>query len=294
LDDALQVAWDDLVQRHGVPRYVQGGTEHEAGFGIVGYGKLGGLELSYGSDLDIVFLHDSKGSEQFTDGEKPLANSLFFGRLVRRLVHFLTTQTGSGELYEIDTRLRPDGTSGLLVTSTDAFERYQEENAWTWEHQALLRARAVAGSEKIAAQFERIRTETLSRRVRRDKLRSDVISMRKKMRKKLDRSDATSFDLKNGSGGIGDIEFLVQFIVLQEAGEHPEVLFYSDNIRQLDALVAAGFVAKDVGERLQDVYRRYRLYAHRRVLDGRKAHSAATEFVEEREFVTGVWQDWLD
>ena len=294
LDDALQVAWDDLVQRHGVPRYVQGGTEHEAGFGIVGYGKLGGLELSYGSDLDIVFLHDSKGGEQFTDGEKPLANSLFFGRLVRRLVHFLTTQTGSGELYEIDTRLRPDGTSGLLVTSTDAFERYQEENAWTWEHQALLRARAVAGSEKIAAQFERIRTETLSRRVRRDKLRSDVISMRKKMRKTLDRSDATSFDLKNGSGGIGDIEFLVQFIVLQEAGEHPDVLFYSDNIRQLDALVAAGFVAKDVGERLQDVYRRYRLYAHRRVLDGRKAHSAATEFVEEREFVTGVWQDWLD
>ena len=114
------------------------------------------------------------------------------------------------------------------------------------------------------------------------------------MRKKFDRSDATSFDLKNGSGGIGDIEFLVQFIVLQEAGEHPDVLFYSDNIRQLDALVAAGFVAKDVGERLQDVYRRYRLYAHRRVLDGRKAHSAATEFVEEREFVTGVWQDWLD
>jgi len=294
LDEALQVAWDDLVQRHGVPRYRQGGIEYEAGFGIIGYGKLGGLELSYGSDLDIVFLHDSKGDSQLTDGEKPLVNTVFFGRLVRRLVHFLTTQTGSGELYEIDTRLRPDGTSGLLVTSTDAFERYQEENAWTWEHQALLRARAVAGSERIAAQFERIRTETLSRRVRRDKLRDDVIGMRKKMRKKLDCSDATTFDLKNGIGGIGDIEFLVQFIVLQEAGERPAVLFFSDNIRQLDALVAAGIIHKEVGERLQRIYRRYRLYVHRRVLDGRKARSAADEFVSEREFVTAIWRDWLD
>jgi len=294
LDEALRVAWGDLTERHGVPRYVVDGAVREAGFGIVGYGKLGGLELSYGSDLDIVFLHDAKGEEQHTDGDKPLDNSMFFGRLVRRLVHFLTTQTGSGELYEIDTRLRPDGRSGLLVSSTEAFERYQEENAWTWEHQALLRARAVAGSSKIAGEFERIRQETLIDRVCRDKLRDDVIAMRRKMRQELDRSDTTVFDLKHGSGGIGDIEFLVQYLVLKEANSHPEVIFYSDNIRQLDALVATGLLEKEAGEQLQDVYRAYRLHMHHLVLDGQKALCDAGRFRSERDFVEKTWKDWLD
>jgi len=294
LDEALRVAWADLTELHGVPRYVVDGAVHEAGFGIVGYGKLGGLELSYGSDLDIVFLHDAKGEEQHTDGDKPLDNAMFFGRLVRRLVHFLTTQTGSGELYEIDTRLRPDGRSGLLVSSTEAFERYQEENAWTWEHQALLRARAVAGSDKIASEFERIRQETLKGRVRRDKLRDDVIAMRRRMRKELNHSDTNVFDLKHGSGGIGDIEFLVQYLVLKEANSHPEVIFYSDNIRQLDALVATGLLEKEVGEQLQEVYRVYRLYLHHLVLDGQKALCDAGRFRSEREFVEKSWGDWLD
>jgi [glutamine synthetase] adenylyltransferase / [glutamine synthetase]-adenylyl-L-tyrosine phosphorylase len=294
LDEALSVAWADLTERHGVPRYVVDGTAHDAGFGIVGYGKLGGLELSYGSDLDIVFLHNAKGDEQHTDGDKPLDNSMFFGRLVRRLVHFLTTQTGSGELYEIDTRLRPDGRSGLLVSSTEAFERYQEENAWTWEHQALLRARAVAGSSKIASEFERIRQETLKDRVRRDKLRDDVIAMRRKMRKELDHSDASVFDLKHGSGGIGDIEFLVQYLVLKEANAHPDVIFYSDNIRQLDALVATGLLEKEAGEQLQDVYRAYRLHLHHLALDGQKALCDAERFRAERDAVAKIWHDWLD
>ena len=141
LEEALRMAWKDVATRHGVPRYTLDEAGHEAGFGIIAYGKLGGLELSYGSDLDIVFLHDSRGSHQETDGDKPLDNAMFFSRLVRRLTHFVTMQTGAGQLYEIDMRLRPDGNKGLLVTSTDAFERYQDEHAWTWEHQALLRAR---------------------------------------------------------------------------------------------------------------------------------------------------------
>ena len=293
LDEALQVAWRDLTTQHGVPRYVVDGKSHEAGFGIIGYGKLGGLELSYGSDLDIVFLHDSCGSQQLTDGDKPLDNGMFFGRLVRRLVHFLTTQTGSGELYEVDTRLRPDGRSGLLVTTTEAFERYQEENAWTWEHQALLRARAVAGSDSVARKFERIRGDTLTGRVRRDKLRDDVISMRKRMRKELDKSDADVFDLKHGRGGIGDIEFLVQYLVLSQASSHPDVIRYSDNIRQLDALIAEGCLDDATGERLQDVYRSYRLCLHHLALDGQAAHSGAAEFTAERKFVVSTWDDWL-
>ena len=293
LEAVLRVAWSDLADRHGIPRYRLDGVDQEAGFGIVAYGKLGGLELSYGSDLDIVFLHNSSGAKQMTDGEKPLDNALFFSRLVRRLVHFLTTQTGSGQLYEIDTRLRPDGGKGLLVTSTEAFERYQDENAWTWEHQALLRARAVAGSAVVAAEFERIRRETLIGRVRRDTLRADVVEMRQRMRKELDRSDSDRFDLKHGRGGIGDIEFLVQYLVLDQAQRRPDVIEYSDNIRQLDALVAEGCLVADVGRALQDAYRSYRLRQHHLVLDDQPPLVAAGEFEEERAFVAKTWDDWL-
>ena len=270
------------------------GEPQIAGFGIIGYGKLGGLELSYGSDLDIVFLHDSRGNSQQTDGEKPLHNNLFYGRLIRRLVHFLTTQTASGALYEVDTRLRPDGHKGLLVTSTDAFERYQEENAWTWEHQALLRARAVAGSTTIAGEFERIRRETLTNRIRRDSLRDDVITMRQRMRRELDRSNAATFDLKHGTGGIGDIEFLVQYLVLENAVQHVAVIDFSDNIRQLDALVDCGCIEGGAGLRLQDCYRSYRRRLHHLVLDDQAPLVDNGEFIEERRFVTATWQRWLD
>jgi glutamate-ammonia-ligase adenylyltransferase len=293
LEEALRVAWDDLTRRHGVPRCVVDGGEREAGFGIIAYGKLGGLELSYGSDLDIVFLHDSCGTDQVTDGDKPLDNSLFFGRLVRRLVHFLTTQTGTGQLYEVDTRLRPEGGKGLLVTSTEAFERYQEENAWTWEHQALLRARAVAGSASVATEFDRIRRDTLTGRVRRDRLRDDVIEMRQRMRRELDRSNTENFDLKHGRGGIGDIEFLVQYLVLDQAHEYPDVIYYSDNIRQLDALMAEGCISKQVGGALQDAYRDFRLRHHHLVLDDCTPVVSQQEFREQREFVAETWDAWL-
>jgi glutamate-ammonia-ligase adenylyltransferase len=293
LEESLRAAWADMVERHGLPRYVVDGVVHTAGFGIIGYGKLGGLELSYGSDLDIVFLHDSCGTKQETDGDKPIDNGLFFSRLVRRLVHFLTTQTGTGQLYEIDTRLRPEGGKGLLVTSTEAFERYQELNAWTWEHQALLRARPVAGSSAIAAEFDRIRRDTLVGRVRRDRLGDDVVQMRRRMRKELDRSDAEVFDLKHGRGGIGDIEFLVQYLVLSNAANHPDVIFYSDNIRQLDALVAAGCIEQAVGDALQDAYRDYRLRYHHIVLDDRQPVVGQDEFRTERDFVAETWDAWL-
>ena len=294
LEAALKVAWQDLVARHGKPTCIVGDVRRDAGFGIIAYGKLGGLELSYVSDLDIVFLHDSAGKGQVTDGEKALDNSLFYGRLVRRLVHFLTTQTGSGAMYDVDMRLRPDGQKGVLVTSTDAFERYQEDNAWTWEHQALLRARAVAGSTTIADEFVRIRRDTLINRVKRESLRDDVMSMRQRMRKELDRSNESRFDLKHGAGGIGDIEFLVQYLVLLHAGEHPDVIFYSDNIRQLDALAAAGCVERTVADRLKDCYRSYRLRQHHRVLDDRPPLLAVDHFAEERRFVVQTWGQWLD
>ena len=290
LEIALQLAWDDLSTMHGLPGYVLDGEYHNAGFGIIAYGKLGGLELSYGSDLDLVFLHDSCGTEQTTNGAKPLQNSIFFARLVRRLVLFLTTQTGSGSLYEVDTRLRPDGHSGLLVTSADAFERYQEENAWTWEHQALLRARPVVGSANIAQDFSRVRAETLTQRVRRDTLQDDVVaSMRQRMRKQLDKSDATIFDIKQGRGGIGDIEFIVQFLVLNHADHFAELIEFSDNIRQLDALAAAGCISQAVAARLQEIYKNYRFRLHRLILDETLALVETTEFSDERTYVAEIW-----
>jgi glutamate-ammonia-ligase adenylyltransferase len=293
LDHALESAWQDLTARHGAPHYEVDGRRQAAGFGIIGYGKLGGLELSYGSDLDLVFLHDSRGSRQVTDGEKPLDNAMFFARLVRRLVHYLTTQTSSGAMYEIDTRLRPEGRKGVLVTSTDAFERYQEENAWTWEHQALLRARPVAGSVPVAGDFERIRAQTLMSRVRLESLRDDVVSMRSRMRKELDRSTSGRFDLKNGVGGIGDIEFIVQYLVLRHAAPYPGVIRYSDNTRQLAALASVGLLDVQTAARLQGAYREFRRRMHHLTLNDRPPIVDDGELTEERHFVSAVWSRYL-
>ncbi len=271
LDAALGIAWEELTSRHGVPAFDEDGRTVTAGFGIVAYGKLGGLELSYGSDLDIVFLNDSRGTEQQTTGDRPLDNAVFFGRLARRLIHFLTIQTRSGVLYEIDTRLRPSGRKGLLVTTVDAFERYQAHDAWTWEHQALLRARAVAGSDAIGRRFATIRREILANAVRRDRLREDVVSMRRKMRSELDRSTPELFDLKHGEGGLGDIEFLVQYLVLHEAARVPALLEHTDNIRQLDALRDQAILEAPIANRLQDVYRDFRRHQHRLSLNDEPA-----------------------
>ncbi len=290
LDEALRVAYLDLVAAHGVPGMETADGHRKAGFGVVAYGKLAGLELSYKSDLDLVFLHDSRGDKQLTDGPRPLDNSMFFARLARRVVHFLTTQTGSGNLYEIDMRLRPSGRSGLMVTSVEAFERYQEENAWTWEHQALLRSRPVAGSAAIAREFERVRADTLRYRVALDTLKGDVRSMRQRMRKELDKSDHRRFDLKQGRGGIGDIEFIVQYLALRDARAHPAVIHYPDNIRQLGTLSAAGSLAARTARELQQIYQRYRLRLHRLALNEQPPFVSVVEFAKEREVVSRVWE----
>jgi glutamate-ammonia-ligase adenylyltransferase len=214
---------------------------------------------------------------------------MFFTRLVRRLVHFLTTQTASGVLYDVDTRLRPDGRSGLLVTSVEAFERYQKANAWTWEHQALLRSRPVAGSAAVARDFERIRSATLRQRIKREQLLDDVLNMRDKMRKQLDKSGPHAFDLKQGIGGIADIEFLVQYLVLRNAEDHPAVIHYSDNIRQLGTLSAANCLDEAVARRLQQIYKNFRLRLHRLALDGRPPIVDDSEFVQERNEVRSIW-----
>ena len=183
LEHALGMAWRELVAKHGTP--LSGPPPREVGFAVIGYGKLGGLELGYGSDLDLVFLNDSRGAQQETTGKPPLENERFFTRLVQRLVHFLTIQTSSGRLYDVDTRLRPSGRAGLLVAGIDGFYRYQKEEAWVWEHQALLRSRALVGSRRVCDEYERLRRDVLVAHVHRDKLKVDVARMRRRMREEL-------------------------------------------------------------------------------------------------------------
>ncbi|HEX6259356.1 MAG TPA: bifunctional [glutamate--ammonia ligase]-adenylyl-L-tyrosine phosphorylase/[glutamate--ammonia-ligase] adenylyltransferase, partial [Woeseiaceae bacterium] len=293
LNKALAIAWADLTALHGQPVVNTSRGSRHAGFGVIGYGKFGGMELGYRSDLDLVFLHDAPAGGHSTEGDRPLELSMFLVRLVRRLVHFLTTQTGSGALYQVDTRLRPSGRSGLLVTSIEAFERYQEENAWTWEHQALLRSRPVAGDASVAREFERVRAETLKHRVRRDRLLDDVREMRARMRSQLDKSDGERFDLKQGEGGVGDIEFLVQYLVLRNADRHPAVIHYPDNIRQLGTLGAAGCLGEAEVARLQEIYKAYRLRLHRLALDEKAPLAGSSDFSDERQFVVSMWNRYL-
>jgi len=226
-----------------------------------------------------------------------LANAMFFSRLVRRLVHFLTTQTSSGELYEVDPRLRPDGSSGLLVTSTDGFERSQEEPAWTWEHQALVRARAVAGDENLRLGFETLRREVLMLPRDSEMLRHDIVEMRERMRESLANEKDGQFDLKQGLGGIADIEFMVQFGALNWAHKIPALTEHTDNIRLLEGLAQlpaeTGFLSEEDAAILAEAYRNYRREVHRLALQDEKAIVAEDVFTTERGQVTRLWKNFF-
>ncbi len=268
LEAALALAWQELVVRHGEPHCLAGGAARPARFAIVAYGKLGGLELGYGSDLDLVFLNDSEGDQQQTEGAQPLDNAVFFSRLTRRVISILTMHTTSGKLYEVDIRLRPSGQSGLLVSSLTAFDLYQRQDAWTWEHQALLRSRAVAGDGGVKAAFEQLRVKALTTYVRRENLAKEVTDMRQRMRDELSRGTPELLDVKQDPGGITDIEFLVQYLVLREAWRYPDLVRWSDNIRQLEALAAHGILAPADAEELAEAYRTYRQRMHHLNLAG--------------------------
>jgi glutamate-ammonia-ligase adenylyltransferase len=256
----------------------------------VGYGKLGGMELGYSSDLDLVFLHDSCGEQQETAGNAPIDNQLFFVRVAQRIMHLLTMHSAAGRLYEVDVRLRPSGKGGLLVTNIGAFAEYQQKEAWTWEHQALLHARAVAGAPEVRAQFEELRSQILQHYVRRMTLKHDVRAMRERMRRELIKPDRAVFDLKQGAGGIADIEFLAQYWALSWASAHPAVVLFADTIRQLETVASGDLVPQATVDILTAAYRASRARAHHLALEGRDALVAAEEFREERAAVTQIWQ----
>jgi glutamate-ammonia-ligase adenylyltransferase len=251
---------------------------------------LGGIELGYGSDLDLVFLHDSRGDQQETSGERPIDNQIFFVRLAQRIVHILTVHSAAGRLYEVDVRLRPSGKGGMLITRVEAFEEYQRQEAWTWEHQALLHARAVAGSAQLRAEFEALRIRVLTEAVLRDSLREEVRSMRERMRRELSKAGEGQFDLKQGPGGIADIEFLAQYWALREAAKQPIVLMFSDTIRQLETLASGDLVPQHTVDRLTGAYRAYRARGHHRSLREEGTVIADSEFVAERQSVCLIWE----
>ena len=214
----LELARRELIAQHGA--LPGDGHSSEHGFAVLGYGSFGGAELGFASDLDLVFVYDAARAAETSDGARPLEGARWYARLAQRVVHWLSTPIRAGRLYEIDTRLRPDGSKGLLVASLPAYVEYQRERAWTWEHQALVRARAIAGGERLRAAFETERAGLLA--LPRDPARivADLLKMRGQWRAERDRSDADRFDLKQGAGGLLDIEFLLQGLVLRHAGTH--------------------------------------------------------------------------
>ncbi|MFN2349315.1 MAG: bifunctional glutamine synthetase adenylyltransferase/deadenyltransferase, partial [Thioalkalivibrio sp.] len=208
----------------------------------------------------------------------------------QRILHVLGTYTGAGRLYEVDTRLRPSGTSGLLVSSLKAFEQYQETKAWTWEHQALVRARPVVGDTRIAEGFTEIRRRILGICREREKLRQEVREMREKMWSEHASRKAGQFDLKRDPGGIADIEFMVQYWVLAHACDHPPLLDYPDNIRILERLVDTGLLPEQDARFLTDTYRAFRNRIHRLTLQEALAVVDTEEFSSQREGVRALWR----
>jgi [glutamine synthetase] adenylyltransferase / [glutamine synthetase]-adenylyl-L-tyrosine phosphorylase len=291
----MDLAWAQMTHIHGVPHCgSEEGDARVVRVAVAGYGKLGGLELGYGSDLDLVFLHDSSGEFQQTRGERPVDNGVFFLRLGQRIVHLLTMHSAAGRLYEVDMRLRPNGKGGFLMTGIDAFETYQLKDAWTWEHQALLRARAVAGDTGLCERFEGVRRRVLTTAIRRQTLRVDVREMRLRMRRELSEAGPGQFDIKQDTGGIADIEFLVQYLVLNSAAEHSDLLTYSDNIRQLEALARVGIVDPDRARWLEQTYIGYRTILHHLSLEGGARVVDAAEHAATRAEVEDIWRQTFD
>ncbi|MBK1648978.1 bifunctional [glutamate--ammonia ligase]-adenylyl-L-tyrosine phosphorylase/[glutamate--ammonia-ligase] adenylyltransferase [Rhabdochromatium marinum] len=288
---SLSLAWDGLQARHGVPA---GRDRQHNGFLVLGYGKLGGLELGYHSDLDLVFLYDGEDALEATDGERPVTAAQFYIRLGQRLIHIMTTPTYSGVLYDIDMRLRPDGQKGMIARALDSFASYQRHEAWAWEHQALVRARPVAGDPRLAQRFAAVRREILCLERDPEQIRTKVREMRAKMRATLDQSHAQQFDLKQGRGGIADIEFMVQYAVLRWAARYPELTDWTDNIRLLETLNRLDLLPEDTAAVLTQAYKSLRAAYHRNALRDAPGCVNNDQLVSERQQVVQCWDSLME
>ncbi|EPJ7088247.1 bifunctional [glutamate--ammonia ligase]-adenylyl-L-tyrosine phosphorylase/[glutamate--ammonia-ligase] adenylyltransferase [Citrobacter amalonaticus] len=290
IDAVVQQAWLQMVARYGQPTHL---AEREGrGFAVVGYGKLGGWELGYSSDLDLIFLHDCP-VDVMTDGEREIDGRQFYLRLAQRIMHLFSTRTSSGILYEVDARLRPSGAAGMLVTSTESFADYQKNEAWTWEHQALVRARVVYGDPQLTSQFDTVRRDIMTLPRDGKTLQNEVREMREKMRAHLGNKHRDRFDIKADEGGITDIEFITQYLVLRYAHDKPKLTRWSDNVRILELLAQNDIMDEQEAMALTHAYTTLRDELHHLALQEQPGHVAQTCFEAERTLVRASWQKWL-
>ncbi|MCY4642717.1 MAG: bifunctional [glutamate--ammonia ligase]-adenylyl-L-tyrosine phosphorylase/[glutamate--ammonia-ligase] adenylyltransferase [Gammaproteobacteria bacterium] len=293
IKSAVRKAYSDLATKHGTPTCKQDGNVMIPELLIIEYGKLGGLELGYGSDLDVVFVHNSPGTSGETDGDNKMQNTVFFTRVVQRAIHLLTTVTASGKVFDIDTRLRPYGTSGPVVCSLAAYEEYLRNKAWLWEHQALIRARPVTSSRSLADTFLELRQDVLCQVRDREEVRTAVIEMREKIVSGHNARNGARFHLKKDRGGIIDIEFIVQFYVLSYAQKFREICTHTDHVRILDGCAQAGLIGYESAEELKAIYIAYRKHLHQLSLQLLPETAAADKFAEERAIVQNYWTSLL-
>jgi len=290
----VDIAWQQIVAKHGVPVCETQGPKNiqNKGFAVLGFGKLGGWELGYGSDLDLVFLHNCDG-QRLTDGKKPIGASGFYIKLAQRILHIFTIKTGLGLLYDVDMRLRPSGNAGLLVCHVNGFATYETENAWTWEHQALCRARFILGCHELLECFTAVRLTVLSKPRVLLELANEVVSMREKMRAHLAKGDAENIDLKQDAGGIADIEFIVQFMLLTHTNAFPSLAKWPDNVRILANLARLSLITKAEADILNQAYLEYRNYAHRLALQNAKLAAINPSIADFQTKVKAIWDKYL-
>ena len=269
LNITVPLCWKKIRRRH---------REDAPAFAVIAYGKLGGKELGYASDLDIIFLYDDPHPEA----------AEHYSRLAQRINTWLSSQTAAGQLFETDLRLRPNGDSGLLACSVDAFRKYQLESAWSWEHQALTRARFSAGDPAIGDAFEAIRVDVLRQKRDLATLRTEVLAMRKKMRD-AHSNKSTLFNLKHDRGGLVDVEFIVQFLVLAHAHQHPELTGNLGNIALLRIAGELGLIPTELAQRSGNTYREFRRLQHRQRLNGLRVEVPAEPIRSHREAVSELW-----
>lgn len=285
VEQLVNLAWQQMTARYGLPA---GATDQDKGFAVIAYGKLGGLELGYGSDLDLVFVHQCD-SQAATSGERSIDSLQFYLKLVQRILHLSTTRTNSGVLYEIDTRLRPSGNSGLLAIHINTYHQYLERDAWTWEHQALVRARMIVGSAALQQAFVAIRKAVLTLPREPQQLKDDVAQMREKLRQ---HHGVSAEDVKHSSGGIVDLEFLSQYLVLAYGAQYPALYRYTDNIRILEAAGACGLLLPAQVTSLAEAYQQLRGAGHRQTLLPATALPDA-HLPELKALVRQVWLQWF-
>lgn len=295
LSEVINLAWQQISERFGVPTTCLDGDK-EKGFGVIAYGKTGGVELGYSSDLDLVFVHHSEPNEVTSgraDGSKVVSAGQFYIKLAQRIMHIFNTRMNSGILYELDMRLRPSGQSGLLVVHINTFAQYQDEDAWTWEHQALVRARMIFGNDELHKSYIDVRQGILSKPRELNVLKSDIIKMRDKMRNHLDKSIVNQFDIKQGKGGLVDIEFLAQFLVLANADKTPELMIAYDNLGIFKLLYKFGLLEKVEQELLCNMYQQLRALGHQATMQN-AGQLIDNNKLTDQHSISEVWNKYLN